>query len=413
MGAFQRMVAWRYLRARRSEGFISVIAGFSMVGIALGVGTLIVVMAVMNVFRQELVERVLGLNGHLGIYGNGTSLSDYEELADEVADMDGVTLVAPVVEGQVLVTVRGVASGARVRGVPAGYLHQRPALADDLYPQDVDFTATSDGIAIGADMAQRLGVAVGDRMTLISPQGNPGPFGTMPRMRDYSVVALFDSGMYEYDNAYIYMPLAAAQQFFRLGEAVTTLEVFVEHPEEISDIRTRLRAAIGTQGRVWDWQEANTSLITALQVERNVMFLILTLIILVAAFNVIAGLVMLVKDKGRDIAIMRTMGASRGMVMGVFLITGTSIGVVGTIAGFVLGALFADNIQSIQRWIEDISGTQVWDPTVRFLTEMPARMDWWETGAVVAMALALSFLATLYPSWRAARLDPVEALRYE
>ncbi|MCB9957243.1 MAG: lipoprotein-releasing ABC transporter permease subunit [Rhodospirillaceae bacterium] len=412
MGAFQRMVAWRYLRARRSEGFISVIAGFSMVGIALGVGTLIVVMAVMNGFRQELVERVLGLNGHLGIYGNGRALSDYEELADEVADMDGVTLVAPVVEGQVLVTVRGVASGARVRGVPAGYLHQRPALADDLYPQDVDFS-DGDSIAIGADMAQRLGVAVGDRMTLISPEGNPGPFGTMPRLRDYSVVALFDSGMYEYDNSYIYMPLTAAQQFFRLGEAVTTLEVFVDHPEEIADIRTRMREAIGTEGRVWDWQEANTSLITALQVERNVMFLILTLIILVAAFNVIAGLVMLVKDKGRDIAIMRTMGASRGMVMGVFLITGTSIGVVGTIAGFVLGALFADNIQSIQRWIEDISGTQVWDPTMRFLTEMPARMDWWETGAVVAMALALSFLATLYPSWRAARLDPVEALRYE
>ena len=412
MGGFQRMVALRYLRARRSEGFISVIAGFSMVGIALGVGTLIVVMAVMNGFRQELVDRVLGLNGHLGIYGQGQPVQNYDDLTDRISLIDGVVAVAPVVEAQVLVTRRGFATGAAVRGVPESYLMDRPALADDLYPQDVDFTGP-DVIAIGGDMASRLGVAVGDQITLVSPQGNPGPFGTMPRLRDFRIVALFDSGMHEYDNAYIYMPLPAAQQFFRHDNTVTMLEIFVERPQSIGPLRDRLRDDFSPILRVWDWQEANSSLMTALRVERNVMFLILTLIILVAAFNVIAGLVMLVKDKGRDIAIMRTMGATRGMVMGVFLITGASIGVVGTLAGFGLGAAFAANIQAIQQWIERISGTQVWDPTVRFLTEMPAIMDWWETGAVVVMSLVLSFLATLYPSWRAARLDPVEALRYE
>ena len=411
-GGFERLVSLRYLRARRKEGFISVIAGFSLLGITLGVGTLIVVMAVMNGFREELVGRILGLSGHLGVYGFGEPLSDYDELADRVRVIDGVETVAPVIEAQALVTHDGYATGAAIRGVPDDYLLTRPPIAERLDPPAPAFSG-NDAVVIGIRMANRLGLHVGDRITLISPQQSPGPFGGVPRHRDYQIVATFDSGMYEYDNSFVYMPLEAAQTLFRMPEAVSLLEVFTEDPDNLDPIRMPMISILGGDARVWDWQESNTGFVAALYVERNVMFLILTLIILVAAFNVISGLVMLVKDKGRDIAILRTMGATRGMIMRVFLITGTAIGIFGTLGGFLLGVVIAENIAWLQTQLTEALGFDPWDPTVRFLTEMPASMDWWETGTVVTMSLALSVLATVYPAWRAARLDPVEALRYE
>ncbi|NBC32966.1 MAG: lipoprotein-releasing ABC transporter permease subunit [Alphaproteobacteria bacterium] len=410
---FERMVALRYLRARRKEGFISIIAGFSLVGIALGVATLIIVMAVMNGFRQELVDRVLGLNGHLNVYAaQGGPLETYDELVERVRQIDGVTTVTPTIEAQALVTHGEYASGAAVRGVPPGYLQARPELAGDLVGDPGAF-AGPNAIAIGRRMANRLGVWTGDQLTLIAPQGNVTAFGTVPRMRGYDIVAIFEAGMYEYDNSFVYMPLDTAQIFYQMRDSVTTLELFVEDPDNLAPIRDQVRAALGGEARLWDWQQANSSFFTALQVERNVMFLILTLIILVAALNIISGLVMLVKDKGRDIAILRTMGATQGMVTRIFFLTGASIGVVGTLAGLGLGIAFTENIEHIQRWLEAATGTELWNPEIRFLTTMPAVIDWNEVIAVIGMALGLSFLATLYPAWRAARLDPVEALRYE
>ncbi len=410
---FERMVAFRYLRARRREGFISVIAGFSLLGIGLGVATLIIVMAVMNGFRHELVSRVLGLGGHLNVYALAGPLDDYETLATRLRALPEVVSVTPAIEAQALVTHGGAATGAMVRGVPDDYLSSRPSIAAHLRTTDPSAFQGEDAIAIGSRMATRLGVGIGDRLTLIAPQGNATAFGTVPRMRAYQVVAIFDVGMYEYDNSFIFMPLASAQLFFRMPEQVSTLEVFVHDPDRLDQARTALGPVVVGRGRIWDWQQANTTFFTALQVERNVMFLILTLIILVAAFNVISGMVMLVKDKGRDIAILRTMGATRGMILRIFFLTGASIGVVGTLAGLGLGLAFCQNIETIRQWLQDLTGTPLFSPEIYFLSRLPAIIDWREVAIVVAMALGLSFAATIYPSWRAARLDPVEALRYE
>ena len=309
-GSFERMVAFRYLRARRREGFISVIAGFSLLGIALGVATLIIVMAVMNGFRDELIGRILGLNGHLNVYAHTGPMEDYDRLAERVRGIDMVVRVTPTIEGQALVTQGGSASGAVVRGVPPEDWLSRPSIVESLRilaPED--FSGT-DVVAIGARMAQRLGVGLGDSITMIAPQGSPTAFGTVPRMRAYEVAAIFNVGMFEYDNNFVYMPLEAAQIFYRMPGQVSTLEVFIRDPNAIGLARATLNAVLQGQARLWDWQQANSSFFNALQVERNVMFLILTLIILVAAFNIISGMVMLVKDKGRDIAILRTMGAS-------------------------------------------------------------------------------------------------------
>ena len=413
ISAFERLVAFRYLRARRSEGFISVIAGFSLAGIALGVATLIIVMAVMNGFRHELVGRVLGLNGHLNVLSlAGGSLGDYRARAEALRGLPEVEAASPAIETQALVVRRNFATGVGVRGVPPGYLTDRQQLAENLIGDPGDF-AGDDAIAIGQRMAQRLGVWIGDELTLVAPQGSVTALGTVPRMRAYRIAAIFESGLYEYDNAIVYMPLEAAQILFQMRDRVSSLEVFVEDPEDLAAARAALNPAIAGWGRLWDWQQANSSFFNALQVERNVMFLILTLIILVAAFNIIAGMVMLVKDKGRDIAILRTMGATRAAVMKVFFLTGASIGVLGTVIGVMLGLLFVTNIESIQIWLEGLTGTDLFSAEIYFLTQLPAVIDWGEVVAVVVMALVLSFLATVYPAWRAAQLDPVEALRYE
>jgi lipoprotein-releasing system permease protein len=411
--AFERMVAMRYLRARRQEGFISVIAGFSLLGIALGVATLIIVMAVMNGFRAELLGRVLGLNGHLNVYSAyGGPMNDFDPLADAIRKLPGVTEVTPAVEGQALLSANGVASGAFVRGIRPEDFRSRPTLSSHIV-RGLPAAFDNDRVAIGIRMAQRLNLAVGDQLTLIAPQGNTTAFGTVPRMRAYTIAAVFDVGMYEYDNTFVFMPLAEAQKFFRTENAVTSIEVFVDRPNELGRIRSELTKTVIGKGRVVDWQQSNASFFTALQVERNVMFLILSLIIMVAAFNIISSMIMLVKDKGRDIAILRTMGATKGMILRIFFLSGASVGVIGTVGGLILGVLFCENIETIRQGIQALTGTNLFNAEIYFLSKLPAKMEWNEVFQVVGMALVLSFGATIYPSWRAARLDPVEALRYE
>jgi lipoprotein-releasing system permease protein len=411
-GAFERMVAFRYLRARRQEGFVSVIAIFSLLGIALGVATLIIVMSVMNGFRADLLGRILGLNGDLGVYASSGGLSNFDAAAQKVRAVPGVVRVTPLVEGQVMATSEVGAAGALVRGIRPDDLRSLPLLANHIVQGSLaDFS--DDGVVVGERLARRLGVTIGSPITVISPQGTATAFGTMPRVKTYQVVALFNVGMFEYDNSFIYAPLAAAQLFFRLPEEVSSLEVFVDDPDRMREQRRLIGTALGGQVRIVDWQQANSSLFNAVEIERNVMFLILTLIIVVAAFNIISSMIMMVKDKGRDIAILRTMGASRAMILRIFVLSGASIGVVGTVAGFILGVVFTNNIEAIRQGLQKIIGTDLFAAEIYFFTRIPARIDIGEVAAVVAMALALSFLATIYPSWRAARLDPVEALRYE
>jgi lipoprotein-releasing system permease protein len=411
-GAVERMIAFRYLRARRQEGFVSVIAVFSLLGIALGVATLIIVMSVMNGFRADLLARILGLNGDLGVYAAAGSLSDFDKAARRVETVPGVTAVLPMVEGQVMATTDFGASGALVRGIRPQDLRALRLVSGHIVEGSLaDFG--DDGVVIGDRLAHRLGVIVGGPVTLISPQGTATAFGTMPRIKTYRVVALFDVGMYEYDNSFIYVPLPAAQLFFQVPQAVTGLEVFVADPDRVQDVAARIAAAFDRPLRIVDWQEANSSLFNAVEIERNVMFLILTLIILVAAFNIISSMIMMVKDKGRDIAILRTMGASRGMILRIFMLSGASIGILGTAAGLVLGIVITRNLEAIRQFLQNILHVDLFSAEIYFFTRIPARIDGNEVAAVVVMALALSFLATLYPSWRAARLDPVEALRYE
>jgi lipoprotein-releasing system permease protein len=408
----ERLIAGRYLRPRRQEGFISVIAAFSLLGIALGVATLIVVLAVMSGFRAELLGRVLGLNGHVTLQAGPDGFSDFDALADRLRAADGVLEVTPLVTGQVMATAHNIASGALVHGIRPPDLAARTTIADHLLDGSVAHLS-DDQIAIGSRMAYRMGLSLGDRLTLISPQGTPTAFGTMPRVKAYQIGAIFEIGMYEYDSTLVYMPLEAAQLYFQLEHRANQLEIMVADPDRVAGYRRELAPLVGDAGQLVDWQQANASFFTALKVERNVMFLILSLIIMVAAFNIIAGMIMLVKDKGRDIAILRTMGATRGAIMRVFFMSGAAIGVTGTLAGFLLGLAFAENIETIRQWLQVLTGTNLFSAEIYFLSHLPARIEVSDVVSVILMSLALSLLATLYPSWRAARLDPVEALRYE
>ncbi len=410
--AFEWMMAMRYLRARRQEGFISVIAWFSLLGIALGVATLIIVMSVMNGFREELLNRILGINGHLSIYGQFEKLTDYDAFADKIRGVEGVTVVTPIIEGQVMASTQKSASGAIVRGFRPDDLRARAIIADNIQGGTLD-NFNKDSIVIGVRLARKLGVGIGHDITLISPKGNITAFGTIPRMRKYKIAATFEMGMYEYDSGFIFMDLAAAQVYFKLPAAVSNLEVFVTDPDRAIDIGRKISSIATDTVRVHDWQRANASFFNAIQVERNVMFLILTLIIVVAAFNIISSMIMLVKDKGRDIAILRTMGASKGTIMRIFFLSGASVGIIGTFSGVLMGLSFANNIEAIRQWIQGLTGAELFAAEIYFLSQLPAVVDPAEVVAVVLMGLGLSFLATIYPSWRAAKIDPAEALRYE
>ena len=409
---FERMVAFRYLRARRQEGFISVIAIFSFLGIMLGVATLIIVMSVMNGFHAELLREILGLNGHLGVYSTQGGLKNFDALAERVKGVPGVVAVHPLIEGQVLANAQGRSLGALVRGMRESDVVSESLLSTHIRPLSARQEFSGDTIIVGSKLAASLGVRPGDQLTLLSPNGQATAFGNVPRVKAYRVAGTFEVGMYQYDSSLIFMPLEAAQIYFQKPDAVTSLQIFVDDPDRAHEIGFNLVQQLGAGFSVVDWQQSN-ALLGAVEIERNVMFIILSLIILVAAFNIISSMIMLVKDKTRDIAILRTMGATRGMVLRIFILSGASIGVVGTLAGFVLGIAFTTHIEEIREFLQRVLHVTLFNETIYFFTQIPAKIDPGEVGAVLGMAFGLSFLATLYPSWRAARLDPVEALRYE
>ena len=409
---FEWMVATRYLRARRKEGFISVIAGFSFIGITLGVATLIIVMAVMNGFRQELFDKMLGLNGHVVVHSLG-DFTDYDDVASRIREVDGVKYALPLMEGQVLISTPYTSSGALVRGLREADLKALKPVSDNIRFGTLDGFDDQPGLALGSRMANQLTVQIGDEVSILTPHGPATALGTAPRVKRYPVAAIFEIGMSEYDASILFMPLREAQLYFSQPDTVTVLEVVLNDPDDVGELSPKILTAAGPTIYVSDWRQRNATFFTALQVERNVMFLILALIVLVAALNIISGLIMLVKDKGRDIAILRTMGATRGAIMRIFFITGASIGIVGTLAGLALGVVVCLNIDALRQFIGWLTATELFAPELYYLSKLPAEMDTGETVTVVLMALVLSVLATVYPSWRASRLDPVEALRYE
>lgn len=412
--AFERMVAWRYLRPRRKEAAVSIVTVISLIGVTLGVAALIIVMAVMNGFRGELLDRILGLNGHVIVQPVERVLDDYDVVAERISGVEGVQFALPLVEGQTLASGNiGAGTGALVRGVRPEDFVKLEAVADNIKEGSLEAYQRGEGVAIGVRMAQNLGLIVGERLTLVSPEGDITPFGTTPRVKSYPVEAIFEMGMSEYDASIVFMPLEEAQLYFNQEGVVQAIEVFVDDPDAIDDYKPLIEEAGARPMLLVDWRQRNRAFFSALVIERNAMFLILSIVVIVASLNIISSLIMLVKEKGRGIAILRTMGATQGSILRIFIMAGTGVGLIGTAVGVGLGVLVCWNIQNIQRFINWVSGAEVWDPTIRFISEIPAEMDFWETVSVVGLALTLSFLAAILPAWRAAKLDPVEALRYE
>ena len=410
----ERLLAFRYLRSRRSEGFISVIAWFSFAGITLGVATLIIVMSVMNGFRAELVNRILGLNGHLGISSTlANGIDDYETLTSYIAQNPNIMAATPQIESQVLVSANNVTIGAVVRGVIWSDLAIRAPLWDSITDEIITRFRDDKAIIIGKTMARNLNLAQGDSITLLAPKGRSTAFGSIPTRQSFIIGGIFDVGMHEYDSSFVFMPLPAAQKFFSMPDRVSGIELYINDPDDAPIVKAEMTRILPEKTAVFDWMDRNRNFLNALQVERNVMFLILTLIILVAAFNIISSMIMLVRSKNADIAVLRTMGLGRTSLLKIFLLTGTSIGIIGTIVGSLLGLLFCWNIDGIKSFIENLTGSELFSAEIYFLSKLPAVVEPTEVGVVIVMTLTLSLLASLYPAWRACAIAPAEVLRYE
>ncbi len=414
---FEFLVAFRYLRARREEGFISVIALFSLIGIALGVATLIVVLSVMNGVRSELINSIIGLEGHITVYSNEQGISDYEKISAEMAGIAGVVSALPKVEGQIMASHNGISSGAMVSGFMASDLAKKPLLLKKIPAMELEAFSRGDGVIIGKRMAEKMRINIGDDIMLISPEGRATVAGLVPRVKSYPVVGTFELGMFAYDNGLIIMPFSEAQLYFKLrengGDRASSIEIMLENPDKAQEVARNIAREIKGDFRYYDWKTSNNHIFEAVIVQRNVMLLILMLIILVASFNIISSLIMLVREKGKDIAILRTMGAARGSVLRIFFMCGASVGVVGTFVGLLLGLLISFNTENIQLWLEKMMGHKLFSAELYFLSHLPSKVDFVEVATVLVMALFISFLATIYPAFRAARINPAEALRYE
>jgi lipoprotein-releasing system permease protein len=413
-GPFERAVAGRYLRARKGERFVSVIAIFSLIGIALGVATLIVVTSVMSGFQTELVSRVLGASGHITIEAYaGQKIDNFTDIVAKLRATPGIVSVLPVVDGQVLLTSEGGGvRGGLVRGVEQADLKALPIVSQHIVAGSLNNFDGDDAIAIGVSLAESFRLRVGSEITLISPKGSATVVGSVPRIRAYKIVAIFDAGLSDYNSSVVFLPLPMAQIFFQVRDAINGIQVWVADPDHVENMVPAIRAALGGQHVLLrDWRHANDQIVGVLQVQKDTMFIVLGMIVLVAAFNVVSSLIMLVKDKRADIAVLRTLGAGSGAILRIFVMCGAFVGLSGTAIGTLIGVLFCRNIVAIQHVVERISGGQVFDSSVFMLTELPSTIDWGDVGRVVALGLGLSLLATLYPSWRAARTDPVEALR--
>lgn len=419
--AFEWMIAWRYLRARRAEGGVSVMTWISLVGITLAVFALIATLAVRSGFREEFVNTILGANPHVTVFSSRVNeetgqldrtIPDYQAMAARLAAVPGVLHAAPQVRGQVMANANQRNAGVEVLGLTPEDFSAIPGIQ----PSERSFGDMSrfpEGIAIGAGVARNLGVSVGDRIRLISPDGVKTAFGTSPRVNAYEVVYVFSAGRYDIDETRVYLPLPEAQSYFNRDGVVDEIAVTVARPEQIETMIPALLEAGGVQSTIWTWRDSAGSFLRALDVEDNVMFVILSILVLIAAMNIVSGLIMLVKNKGRDIGILRTMGLSEGSILRVFFICGASIGLLGTVAGVVLGCLFAIYIDPIFAFVNYVSGGGVWDPSIRGIYALPAKLEWRDVASAVALSLTLSFVVTLLPARRAARMNPVEALRYE
>ncbi len=414
LSRYERMIARRYLLPGKGEGFIFLVAGISLVAVMLGVAALIIVMSVMNGFRAELFDKVVGLNGHAVINAYGGRLENWRPILETVRATPGVTSADALIEQPLMATTEGRVEAILLRGVPRQDIVSNPTLNRNVIAGSLaDLRPGSDNVAVGSRLAQALGLTVGSSITIISPQGRSTPFGTVPRIVDYRVAGIFEVGLYDFDKAFVVMPIEEAQNFLMLGDAVGMIEVQTEDPDRVKEILAPLEASLAGRAVVNDWRSMNSALFEALQVERVAMFIVLSIIVLVAVFNILSSLIMLVRAKTRDIAILRTMGATRSGLMKVVMTVGVTIGVLGIAAGVGLGALFLFYRQPVVRFIQWVTGQNLWDPSVRFLTELPSKTDPFEVTAIVVLALVLSFLATLYPAWKAASTDPVQVLRYE